>query len=297
MTMRLPPLLRAFSLAAIDDVLADIHGTSALDFTPSHALTTIVRDGPHSRVYDANREDPWDLVSEDELGGASLARTSYGKPDHVHHSLETTNLATGLWRAQQQSAFRFASQSWSLMFPWRYDTEANGGLILSHIKGPNPADVFYPTPITYGQNRGWGMSANGNGGACGMLMYGTAGQHNTDFSAFGHNFADGRWRMVEIGYHASRKESWLTVAQRRNATDTPLAVNVLQASASGVGDMSSTDSWFLLGGDYYGNRHANQTGGIGLPLVVFEGTPAENRYAVRLAELPVLQAQLEAYEH
>ena len=35
MTMRLPPLLRAFSLAAIDDVLADIHGTSALDFTPT----------------------------------------------------------------------------------------------------------------------------------------------------------------------------------------------------------------------------------------------------------------------
>lgn len=95
---------------------------------------------------------------------------------------------------------------------------------------------------------------------------------------------------------ATRKESWLTVAQRRNATATPLAVNVLQASASGVGDMSSTDSWFLLGGDYWGNRHANQTGGIGLPLVVFEGTPAENRYAVRIAELPVLQAQLEAYE-
>lgn len=298
MTMRLPPLLRSFSLAAIDDVLADIHGTSRLDFTPTHALTRVVHDGPHSRVYDANREDPWDLVSEDEAGGASLARTNYGRPDHVHHSLETVNLATRLWRAQYQHAFRFAAQSWSLMFPWRYDTEANGGLILSHIKGPAPGDVYYPTETTYGENRGWGMSANGNGGACGMLMYGAAGQHNTDFSAFGHNFADGLWRMVEIGYDATAKTSWLTVAHRRAETSVEAAgaVSVSQTSGSGVGDMSSTDSWFLLGGDYWGIRQANQTGGIGLPLVVFEGTPAENRYAVRTAELPVLQAQLEAYE-
>ena len=290
MTMRLPPLLRAFSLAAIDDVLAGIHGTSRLDFTPTHALTRIV-DGV---VLDVNRSDPWDLVNE---GAASPdERMDYGKPDFHARSLETTNLDSRLWRAKTQAAFRFASQSWSLMFPWRYDTEANGGLILSHIKGPNPADVFYPTPITYGQNRGWGMSANGNGGACGMLMYGAAGQHNTDFSAFGHNFADGLWRMVEIGYHASRKEAWVTVAQRRNATDTPLAVNVLHATAPGVGDMTNTDAWFMLGGDYYAIRQANQTGGIGLPLVVFEDGPAENRYAVRIAELPVLQAQLEAYE-
>jgi hypothetical protein len=294
--MRLPPLLRSFSLAAIDDVLADIHGTSRLDFTPTHALTRVVYDGPHSRVYDANREDPWDLVSEDEAGGASLARTNYGRPDHVHHSLETVNLATRLWRAQYQHAFRFSTQSWSLMFPWRYDTMADGGMILSHLKGPNPDDAYYPTPIVHGQNRGWGMSANGNGGACGFLMYGSAGQHNTDFSAFTWNFADGLWRMVEIGYHATRKESWLTVAQRRDKTNSPLAVNILHATASGVGDMTNTDSWFLLGGDYRGIRQANQTGGIGLPLVVFEGTPAENRYAVRIAELPVLQAQLEAYE-
>jgi hypothetical protein len=288
--MRLPPLLRAYSLAAIDDVLADIHGTSALDFTPTHALTRIV-DGT---VLDVNRSDPWDLVSEG--AGATVARTPYGKPDHVHHSLETVNLATRLWRAQYQHAFRFAAQSWSLMFPWRYDTEASGGLILSHIKGPNPDDAYYPTPIVYGQNRGWGMSSNGNGGACGLLMYGSSGQHNIDFSAFGENFADGRWRMVEIGYHAALKESWLTVAQRRDKTNSPLAVNILHATAPGVGDMTNTDAWFMLGGDYYAIRQANQTGGIGLPLVVFEDGPAENRYAVRIAELPVLQAQLEAYE-
>ena len=290
MTMRLPPLLRAFSLAAIDDVLADIHGTSRLDFTPTHALTRIV-DGT---VLDVNRSDPWDLVSEGPT--ATDARMDYGKPDFHARSLETTNLDSRLWRAKTQAAFRFGTQSWSLLFPWRYDAEADGGLILSHIKGPNPDDAYYPTPITYGQNRGWGMSANGNGGACGLLMYGSAGQHNIDFSAFGESFCDGRWRMVEIGYHATRKESWLTVAQRRDKTDSPMAVNILHATASGVGDMSNTDAWFMLGGDYYAIRQANQTGGIGLPLVVFEGTPAENRYAVRIAELPVLQAQLEAYE-
>lgn len=289
MTMRLPPLLRAFSAAAIDDVLADIHGTSRLDFTPTHALTRIV-DGV---VLDVNRSDPWDLVNE---GAASPdERLIYGKPDFHSRSLETTNLDYRLWRAKTQSAFRFAAQSWSLMFPWRYDTMADGGLILSHIKGPNPDDVWYPTPTVYGQNRGWGMSSNGNGGGCGLLMYGSSGQHNVDFSAFTYNFADGLWRMVEIGYHAGRKESWLTVAQRRGSSG-PGAVNILYATASGVGDMTNTDAWFMLGGDYYAIRQANQTGGIGLPLVVFEGAPAENRYAVRIAELPVLQHQLEAYE-
>lgn len=289
MTMRLPPLLRAYSLAAIDDALADIHGTSALDFTPSHALTRIV-DGV---VLDVNRSDPWDLVSEGAT--ATDARMVYGKPDFHSRSLETTDADTYLWRATSQAAFRFAAQSWSLMFPWRIDALGGGSLIMSHIKGPNPDDVYYPTPTVYGENRGWGMSANGDG-SCGFLMYGSAGQHNNDFSAYSQDFTDGRWRMVEIGYHATRKESWLTVAQRRDKTNSPMAVNVLHATAPGVGDMTNTDAWFLLGGDYYGIRQANQTGGIGLPLIVFEDTAAENRYAVRIAELPVLQAQLEAYE-
>ena len=78
--MRLPPLLRAFSLAAIDDVLASIHGTSRLDFTPSHALTRIVG----GVVLDVNRADPWDLVSEGAT--ATDARMDYGKPDHHSRS-------------------------------------------------------------------------------------------------------------------------------------------------------------------------------------------------------------------
>ena len=290
MTMRLPPLLRAYSLAAIDDVLADIHGTSALDFTPTHALTRIV-DGT---VLDVNRSDPWDLVSEG--AGATVARTDYGKPDHVHYSLESTFAATTLWRATSQAAFRFASQSWSLMFPWRYDAEADGGLFMSHVKGPNPSDPWYPTVETYGENRGWGISANGDGGACGILMYGATDWHNVDFTPGTQNFADGLWRMVEVGYNATAKTSWLTVAQRRNKTDIPMAVSATHTSAGGAGDMTGTDSWFLLGGHYYGVRRAEMTGGVGLPLIVFEDAAAENRYDVRHAELPVLQAQLEAYE-
>ena len=291
MTMRLPPIMRAFSLAAIDDVLASIHGTSRLDFTPSHALTRIVG----GVVLDVNRADPWDLVSEGTT--ATDARMVYGKPDHHSRSLETIEGGAHRWIARTQAAFRFSTQSWSLMFPYRVDTEADGGLILSHIKGPNPDDIFYPTPITYGQNRGWGMSSNGNGGACGFLMYGSAGQHNTDFSAFTVNFADGLWRMVEIGYNATANTSWLTVAHRRSDASAGAAgaVSISQTSA-GLGNMSSTDGWFSTGGDYRGVRAANQTGGIGLPLIVFEGTAAENRYAVRIAELPVLQHQLEAYE-
>ena len=123
MTMRLPPLLRAFSLAAIDDVLADIHGTSRLDFTPSHALTRIV-DGT---VLDVNRSDPWDLVSEGAT--ATDARIDYGRPDFHARSLELL-YGGRRWIARSTAAFNFDSlTSWSVMVPWRYDSgwSAAGG--------------------------------------------------------------------------------------------------------------------------------------------------------------------------
>ena len=59
---------------------------------------------------------------------------------------------------------------------------------------------------------------------------------------------------------------------------------------------TSIPAFLLFAANVLTARAANQAGGIGLPLIVFEGTAAENRYAVRIAELPVLQAQLEAYE-
>ena len=289
MTMRLPPLLRAFSLAAIDDVLAGIHGTSRLDFTPTHALTRIV-DGT---VLDVNRSDPWDLVSEGAT--ATDARMDYGKPDHHSRSLE--HIYGGRrWIAKSTSAFNFdSSESWSVMVPWRYDSIGlvGGGWMMSNLVGPNPDDVWYPTPTIYGQNKGWGVSSNGNGGACGIAVYGTTGQHNVDITPFTYGADDGRWRMLEFGYHVGRHETWLTLAHR---IDEGAGVSNILYSTGSVGDTTSPDGRFTTGQNYYGIAQSSFNGGLGLPMIAFEGTAAENRYAVRIAELPVLQHQLEAYE-
>lgn len=293
MTMRLPPLLRSFSLAAIDDVLADIHGTSRLDFTPSHALTRIV-DGV---VLDVNRSDPWDLVSEGAT--ATDARMVYGKPDFHSRSLETIYQGAHRWIAKSTAAFNFDSlESWSVMFPWRYDTEGvpGGAWMMGNLVGPRPDNPWYPTPTTYGADKGWAMSANGDGG-CGVSVYGDTGADkwpNVDISAGLYNCADGRWRMVELGYSLPNTQAWLTVAHR---TDEGAGVqNILYTSTTGIGNSTSPDGRFMLGQNYYGVAMAGLNGGVGLPLIAFEGTAADNRYAVRLAELPVLQAQLEAYE-
>ena len=71
--------------------------------------------------------------------------------------------------------------------------------------------------------------------------------------------------------------------------------NILYNTGS-VGDTTSPDGRFSTGQDYYAVVQSSFNGGLGLPLIAFEGTAAENRYAVRIAELPVLQHQLEAHE-
>lgn len=289
MTMRLPPLMRAFSLAAIDDVLAAIHGTSRLDFTPTHALTRIV-DGV---VLDVNRSDPWDLVSEGPT--ATEARAVFGRPDFHSRSLECV-YGGARWVAKTTAAFNFdSSVSWSIMIPWRYDSQGTvpGGWMMGNLKGPNPSSQWYPYPYYFGADKGWAVSSNGSGGGAGISVYGDTAEHNIDITPYTYGADDGRWRMLEVGYHVGRTESWLTLAKR---IDEGAGVANAYYNTGAVGDSTSPDGRFSLGQDYYGVVQSSFNGGHGLPLIAFEGTAAENRYAVRIAELPVLQAQLEACE-
>jgi hypothetical protein len=290
-------LLRSFTLAEIGRaVQASAGAGSSVDFTPSHALTS-VRGGV---AYDLNRSDPWDLISEGPQ--AAAGRSTIGQASgFVHATIETLDLATQLWRAQSIAAFNFAADAWSVLYPWRCDTLADGGLIMSNAVGPNSEDPYYPTATYYGANRGWGPSSNGDGGF-GYLMHGTLDHHNTDTVASSYDAADGRWRWMEIGYNPAAKTSWMTCALRTDEIAAQVAAGlagatygvcaIAKASASGVGDMTSPDP-MILGGNRYGTRQGNQTGAIGLPIVVFEGTAALNRWSYRFTSLPVMQAQLE----
>ena len=293
----LPPLLRAFTLADLGRVIQRAAASTA-DYTPTHAITS-VRGG---RAYDLNRDDPWDLVSEGPQ--ASAGRSSIGQAGgFVHATIETLDLATQLWRAVSLTAFNFATEAWSVMYPWRCDVRAGGGIIMGNTRGPNPDDPYYPS-IYYGANRGWGPSSNGDGGF-GYLMHGSLDHHNTDTIWEAYDAHDGRWRMMEIGYNPNAKTSWMTCALRTDEIATQIAAGlsgatygvcaIAKASASGVGDMTSPDP-FIMGQHRYGVRQGNQTGAIGLPIVVFQGAQALSRWSTRLNDLAVLQAQLEAYE-
>lgn len=293
----LPPLLRSFSLAEIGRVMQAAAGAgTSIDLTPSHALTSI-RGGT---VYDLNRSDPWDLISEGPQ--AVAGRSTIGQAaGFAHTTMETLDLATQLWRAQSLAAFNFGTQAWAILYPWRYDGIADGGLVMSNAVGPNSEDPYYPTATYYGANRGWGPSSNGDGGF-GFLMHGDAGHHNTDTVWESYDAADGRWRMMSLGNNPNAKTSWMTCALRTDERAAQLAAGLggaqygvaacAAASATGTGDLTSPDR-FIVGQHRYGVRQGNQTGALGLPLIVFEGTAALNFWSYRFTFLAVLQAQLE----
>ena len=295
----LPPLMRSFSLAEIGRVIQASAGAgSSVDFTPSHALMSIIGD----RLLDLNRDEPWDLVAD---GPAAVAgRSSIGQAaGFVHRTIETQQeVAQTLWRALNLSSFNFGTEAWSVLYPWRYDSAAAGAALMGNLVGPNGDDPYYPTQ-NYGANRGWGMSSNGDGGF-GFMVYGASDFHNTDTVYGTFDAADGRWRMMEIGNNPAAKTTWMTCALRTDEIASYIASGLVNASygatgcadatATGCGDLTSPDVFLLGGSNYYGLRQGNQDGAIGLPIVVFQGTAALNRWLYRYTSLPVLQAQLEA---
>lgn len=302
----LPPLMRAGSLAEIGAAVQRSAGAGAsVDFTPSHAIARVIGD----TAYDLNRADPWDL--ERDGAGATIGRSPIGQAGgFVHQIIDTVWHGRDLWHAKTAAGFNFGTEAWSVLYAWRYDRVNDvegggaGGALMGNLVGPNPNDPFYPTQY-YGANRGWGQSSNGDGG-WGFMVYGADEWHNTDTVYGSFNCADGRWRMIEIGNNPTAKTTWMTCALRTDERAAMIASGLVNAeydatgcadaSATGTGDLTSPDRFLLGGYNYYGRREGNQDGAIGLPIVVFQGTAAINRWLHRYASLPVLQHQLEACE-
>ncbi len=285
----LPPYMRARDAAAMNRVLQAADG-SLTDFTPSHMLVTEIA----GRVYDVNRSDPWDLISEGPT--ARRGASSFGaSSSFVHQTLEHTEGGRS-YRAISSTAFNFGAGSWSVLFPVRYDTRADGGGVMSICRGPNIDDPDYPTATYHGTNRGWLISLNGDGGF-GYFMHGanaTADWQNTDTIVDSYDAADGLWHFLEVGYNHVAKTGWMTMT-KRVAQGGGVAI-CAQATTNGPGDLTATDAIFSTGSDYYSTTQSNFTGAFGLPICVFLDTVALNRWSSRLTSLPVLQAEMERYE-
>lgn len=289
--MGLPAYMRARTPADMHRVLlaADGGRVAGADFTPSHMLVTEI-DGT---VYDTNRADPWDLVAEGPRVGRG--RSAYGQASgFVAQTLEHT-LGGQRYRAKRIEAFNFGTQSWSVLFPWRVDSVGTGGFFIGNVRGPRPEDPWYPTPY-YGEDRGWAVSSNGDGGF-GAVMYGavdnTANWINMDTVWGTYSAADGAWRMFEVGYNANAKTMWATCSKRLSEGGS--VAFCAQQTAALTGDITSPD-YFITGQMYYGVEDSRLAGAIGLPICVFEGTVALNRWSSRIWALPVLQVDLERNE-
>lgn len=296
--MTAPAFMTATTLYDVWQALAEAIG-STLDMLPTHAITSI-RDG---MALDLNRADPWDLKAD---GGTAIRGESpIGAPTFMHHTMRTTRNAPARWVALRPEAFDFSTQAWSVLFPWCVTERGAGHCFMSKLKGPRTDDIWYPWATNLGADKGWGVTANGDGGF-GLMQYGVIadpggavptkadpfGWHNNDVSPNTYAADDGRWRMFEVGYSPEAKTSWLTVAKR--GSEGGGVKDVLCTSSLGAGDMHCPDELFTLGFNYYGARIAGQTGAVGLPLIAFEGAAAINRFATRAQSLPALQAQIEA---
>lgn len=288
----LPPYFAARTPAAMHRVLVAADGgrVAGADFTPSHMLVTQSGD----TVYDVNRADPWDLVSEGAT--AYRGRAAYGGASFVAQTLE--HAVNGhRYRAKRIEAFNFAAGSWSVLLPWRYEV-GGGGWCIGTINGPRPEDPFYghTTTTTWGEDRGWACSYNGDGGF-GFGAYGPVANAdnwiNMDTVWGTYDARDGRWRFLETGYNHLARTAWMTCSKRGDEGG-GVAI-CAQQSAAGPGDLTSPD-YFATGCRMYGVSRSWFDGALGLPICVFEGQAAINRWFSRLEALPVLQAQLERYE-
>lgn len=294
--MGLPAYMRARTPADMHRVLlaADggrVVGVANSDFTPSHMLVTQIGD----TVYDTNRADPWDLVAEGP--GVSRGRSAYGQASgFVAQTLEHRTNGQR-YRAKRIEAFNFAAGSWSVLFPWRFDV-GSGGWCIGNIRGPRPEDPFYghTTSVTWGEDRGWACSYNGDGGF-GFGAYGPVSNVdnwiNMDTVWGSYDARDGRWRYLETGYNHLARTAWMTCSKR---LDEGGGVAICaQQTALGPGDLTSPD-YFATGCPMYGVERSWFDGAIGLPICVFLDDVAISRWHSRLWALPVLQVDLERNE-
>ena len=274
--MRTPPILAAQTAAEVAAIL----GGSCL---PGHIVDV-------SAAGAVDLLGSWHLASEG--GDAVLTTTPYAPRFRGMH---TNYASTNTWIAASQTPFNFGTGSWAVLFVNRFyksppdlpNSSGGGGFFIGNMKGPKASNPILGDGLnTYGDDRGWGISANGDGGM-GFQITGTTGLLNCDLT--GHDFTDGKFRVHVLGYNATLGFGFMTGAAYDLVID-PDNPGVFTFQ-SDPGDITSTDGIFALRCEYpYLSCHATQDM---LRIMSFTGAAAEALYAVRNSALQGVQHSLD----
>lgn len=283
----LPRILTCRSAADVQATIRAALGTTD-DYAPTHLIGASIRAGV---AYDTIGS--WHLYSD--LGDAARVQLNYGSgggTTFVTHGMATRFHSQATWRARDISHFNFSTQAFAFLCVARWtDGGGNGGWIMSNLDGPDAADPWLGNGTDYGPNRGYGISANENGGI-GWSVIGDAGNLNQDTydpndgSSTTANTADLRTashNIVIAGrvftgtagiYHAGYDQAAWSIG-----------------SGGTVGDVTSPTPFglwhnYFITPEVAGNSEWAR-------IIVFEGTAAENLVTNRAAIATALQATLE----
>jgi len=281
----IPAILRARNAAQVQRVLRRAAAQPALDFAPSHLIVGhAIRAGAASDLIGS-----WHLTCEER--DTLTARASFGQADGFYvPAMRVESGSTEAWTTTDTTAWNFSTY-FAVLMVVRFVTEGSGGYFIGNLKGP---DIGDPHPLggtpwispDFGNDLGWGISANGGGGF-GVGLYGDAaepGRFDINNDAGGINLADGAWRVVSLVYDNASPNVKLRAADTGAFT--------FDSGTPGV--TTSTDGLFRFGAcNYFGNRINTATIEIAA-LMAFEGAAVANVWAHDAAIVRMLQADIDA---
>lgn len=242
-----PALFAVMSAAEMNAMCRGFARQPLLDFAPTHILTP-----------DPVSDSFVDSVGTSDLKkrgvGASIDSSPFfdGVSTAGQQALQT-DLQQSFYGADDETHYDVTTQSFVVLAVAAFAKNGTGGLYLSKIKYPAPA-----------QDRGYGVSINLDNGF-GFLLRGSLTELNSDSSQFTANVVDGRYRAF---FHGR------TVPGALGYVFTPEFPSVGVAGLAG--DLHSTDSIFGLLNDGFALPRAASSTSRTPKIVFWEGTAAEN---------------------
>lgn len=261
------PLVFAVTAPEVNDIFQWASAQTSVDFTPTHNL-----QGKPFQLEDFIGS--WDVVSTDPTVAVTTFSNFGAKAGRVVRCADTTKDSPQSFASTNAAHWDFKDKSWAMGAVIKLASVANGSYALSNLKGPNnPYSGF----LGFGQDKGFGLSFNGDGGA-GVSIYGTSGYVNCDTSNI--SVADNKWRVYLFGYSQNNEIGYLSCKDFHIAQNTA------------VGNISNTDGKFGFRANYWGQNLSGATMSVA-KLIVWDEAAAENIFTYRLDMLPALQLGLE----
>lgn len=296
-----PYILTTHSAAGVQDAYRTAAGLPSADFLPINAV------GTHATA------ERW----IDFAGGDHL----YRQPGTCERVAIYTSSGAPLWgwrirQGQRQGGLvcptvgRWSSAgTQAAVVILSLSASGFGGTFIGPLRGPNRNNPHSGNGNTYGADRGWTLSSNGDG-LYGFAFYGTEGIADQDARVFRPNVdmtigtasnVDRGFRILIAGYSpdlggAGVGGGYLWTA---DATQCPVEYFDPGGGVGGAGDLSCPDGRMAVGAVEYGSNTSSTSDafvtyfdGVVAAVHYFTGAAADNIHANRAAICAAIQATL-----